>query len=104
MGDFQMNGKVTHKTIFKMARDGGWNGSYNIENDLAFKLLKEEKKRKLKHFDDRRAVVMIEGKAVIVYREKDAATNVMTTRFSNRGSVNTQCCNKLLPLPVEGEA
>ena len=99
-----MSGKITLKTIFKMARDGGWDGSYKIENDLAFKLLKEQKKRKLKHFNDRRAVVMIEGKAVIVYREKDAATNVMTTRFSNRGSVNTQCCNKLLPLPVEGEA
>ncbi len=99
-----MNGQITLKTIFKMAIDGGWDGSYNIENDLAFKLLKEEKKRKLKHFNDRHAVVMIEGKAVIVYREKDAATNVMTTRFSNRGSVNTVCCNKLLPLPVEENA
>ena len=84
-----------------MARDGGWDGSYNIENDLAFKLLKEEKKRKLKHFNNRLAIVMIEGKAVIVYREEDAATNVMTTRISNSGSVKTLYSNKLLPLPVE---
>ena len=42
-----MSGKITLKTIFKMARDGGWNGSYNIENDLAFKLLKEEKNENL---------------------------------------------------------
>jgi hypothetical protein len=71
-----MNGKITHKTIFQMAKNSGWNGSYNVENDLAFKLLKEENKRKLKHLNDRLAVVMIEGKAAIVYREKDAATNV----------------------------
>jgi len=99
-----MNGKITHKTIFKMAGDAGWDGSYNTENDLAFKLSKEEKKRKLKHFNDRFAVAMIEGKAAIVYREKDAATNVMTTRISTRGSINTLYCNKLLPLPVEDEA
>ena len=86
-----------------MAKDGGWDGSYNVENDLAFKLLKEEKKRKLKHFNDRHAVVMIEGKVAIVYREKDAATNVMTTRISYLGSVKTLYCNKFLPLPVEDE-
>ena len=99
-----MNGKITHKTIFQMANKSGWDGSYNIENDLAFKLLQEEKKRKLKHFDDRHAVVMIEGKAAIVYREKDAAINVMTTRFSNSGSVKIMYCNKFLPLPVEENA
>jgi hypothetical protein len=98
-----MSGKITLKTIFKMAKDGGWDGSYNIKNDLAFKLLKEEKKRELKHFDDRHAVVMIEGKAAIVYREKDAAINVMTTRISYLGSVKTLYCNKFLPLPVEDE-
>ena len=98
-----MNGKITHKTIFQMAKNSGWNGSYNVENDLAFKLLKEENKRKLKHLNDRLAVVMIEGKAAIVYREKDAATNVMTTRICNRGSIKTLHYNKLLPLPVEKE-
>ncbi|SVD44350.1 uncharacterized protein METZ01_LOCUS397204, partial [marine metagenome] len=87
-----------------MAKNSGWDGSYNIKNDLAFKLLQEEKKRKLKHFNDRLAVVMIEGKAVIVYREEDAATNVMTTRFSNSGSVKILYCNKFLPLPVEENA
>jgi len=94
-----MNGKITHKTIFQMAKNSGWDGSYNVENDLALKLLKEEKRRKLKQFNERYAVAMIEGKAAIVYREKDAATNVMTTRISNRGSINTKYCNKLLPLP-----
>ncbi|MBF0454030.1 MAG: PriCT-2 domain-containing protein [Magnetococcales bacterium] len=97
----QLGNPVTKNTIFKKAYDAGWDGSYNLENDIAFNLIEEEKKRKLMTFNRRHAVTMIEGKGVIVYRENDAATDVMTTRFSDRGSIGMRYSNRMLPIAKE---
>jgi hypothetical protein len=94
---FEQSGGVTLGTLFHMAREAGWDGRIGSDPEI-LKLAAEQRTRMLTSFGDRHAVVMIEGKALIVYRERDENVGRMTTRYSSQADIRLKYQNQRLPL------
>ena len=80
---------VTLGTLFRMAYRAGWDGKISADPDV-LPLVDVQRRRMLTAFNDRHAVAMVDGRAVIVYREFDRGVDRMTTRFSSRGDLATK--------------
>ena len=93
---FQQGGGVTVGTLFHMAHEAGWNGQLSTQLGV-LSLVDEQRRRMLEDFARHHAVAMIKGQSVIVYREKDAVTHRMTTRFSKPGDIRLKYQPEKLP-------
>ena len=64
-------------------------GSISTEAEV-LALVEQQHRNMLEDFSRRHAVAMVGGKAVVVYRERDAVSKRMTTCFSSTGDIRTQ--------------
>lgn len=78
---FTSSGGVTLGTLFHMAQAAGWNGQISTEAHI-LPLIEPQGRRMLEQFGQHHAVAMVNGQAIIVYRERDEGMGRMTTRFS----------------------
>lgn len=77
---------VTVGTLFRMAGAAGWNGEISLAQDV-LPLVDKQRSRQLLDFGKRHAVVMVNGKAAVVWQERDGNTGHATFRFGSRGDV-----------------
>ncbi len=92
--------KVTLKTLFKLARDQGWDG--NLADDpKGIELAKIQRRRQLEDFDRYHGLAMVEGRALVVYRERNANMDQMTTVFASPKDLSTFYKNKRIPKITE---
>lgn len=85
-GTFTRTGGTTLGTLFRMAHLAGWSGEISTEPDI-IAMVDIQRRRMLEEFGRRHAVAMIQGKAIIVYREYDHGARSMTTRYCSRGDI-----------------
>ena len=86
---FQEDGGITIRTLYHMARVAGWNGQVTASDEIK-PLVKNQTLAKLEEFNDRHGVVMVNGQAMYVYRERDGNTGRMTTRFSRQADLRVR--------------
>jgi hypothetical protein len=87
--DRERSRRVTIKTVFRLAHLAGWDSEINTDPDV-LALVDVQRRRMLAAFAERHAAAMVNGKAVIVYRELDQDVERMVTRFSCRGDIATK--------------
>ncbi len=73
----------------------------NPKNDV--KLIDAYREREREYFNKKYALVMIEGKAVIVYRETNANTGYIETKYTNAESLRQVYKNKKMPVTTKGK-
>lgn len=83
---FTPSGGITLGTLFHMAQAAGWNGQISTEAHI-LPLVERQARRMLEDFGQHHAVAMVNGQAVIVYRERDEGMERMTTRFSKPADI-----------------
>ena len=91
------DGGVTIQTLFWMARQAGWTGGYG-ESDLVLHYVPIECEQKLTEFNRWRGMAMIEGKAAIVYRERDASVDYFMTRLADLKSIKDFYLDQQVPV------
>lgn len=84
-GTFTRTGGTTIGTLFRLAQLAGWDGE--IRFDIDRQLVELQRRRMLDAFGKRHAVAMVQGRALVVYREKDLGSGSMTTRYCSRGDI-----------------
>lgn len=85
-GTFKRTGGTTLGTLFRMAHLPGWNGEIGTRPDIVA-MVDVQRRRMLEEFGKRHAVAMVQGKAIVVYREYDHGSKSMTTRYCSRGDI-----------------
>jgi hypothetical protein len=89
-GTFERKGGVTLRTLFDLAYKSGWSGDIEVSAALDINtLVDEQRRRMLNEFGKRHAVAVIQGRAIVVYREWDYGSESFTTRYSSRGDIAT---------------
>jgi len=90
------DGGVNIETLFWMARQAGRTGGYG-ESDLVLHYVPIECEQKLTEFNRWHGMAMIEGKDVIVYRERDAGIDSFVTRFADLKSIRNFYLDQQVP-------
>lgn len=93
---FLQAGGVSLRTLFHLARAAGWTGEISVRPDM-LPLIEAQRARMLEDFGQRHGVAMVNGQATVVYRERDAGTGRMTTRFSRPNDINLKYRPDKLP-------
>lgn len=96
---FTRGGGVTIRTLFDMAWKAGWDGEISSREEI-LPLVEAQERRMLAAFGKHHAVAMMNGKAVVVYRERDATRGCMTTRFTTPRDLHTKYQPSKLPCVV----
>jgi hypothetical protein len=94
---FSSDGAVTLGSLFHMARKAGWDGNVSA-SDQVIKLVPERQQELFGELIDKYAVVDVEGKTVILYREKNANLGHWVTQFTDVSSLKLRYANR--PYPV----
>jgi hypothetical protein len=94
--DLDREGGVTLGTLFWMAREAGWDGSYG-GSEWVQELVPDERDSKLAAFNRHQAMVMVEGKDVVVYRELDQNVGRFVTRLSSVAAMSNYSRDQTLP-------
>lgn len=95
-GTFSQNGGVTVRTLFDMAWKAGWDGEISTAEEVR-PLIDQQRRRMLDSFGEHHAVAMVGGKAVVVYRERDAISGKMTTRVTSLNDLTAMYKPQRLP-------
>ena len=93
--DRDRSNRVTVRSLFAMAYKEGWDGKIST-SPAVLPLVDVQRRRMLSHFTDRHGVTMVNGKSVIVYRERDQNVERMTARFTTVGDMT----NHMKPMKV----
>ena len=94
------NRQVTLGTLFRMASEAGWDGEITLDPDV-LPLVEQQRVQDVVAFGKRHGVVMVQGKAAIIYRERDANTRRWTTRFSAQGDMALKFAPEKVPFVEE---
>lgn len=94
--DAERVGGVTLGTLFWMAREAGWSGSYG-NSEWVQGFVPDERERKVAEFNRHHGMVMIEGKDVVVYRELDENVGRFVTRLSSVTAMKNYCREQTVP-------
>lgn len=100
---------ITLKTLFGICRQHGWNGRYRQNNQRCHELAHIQRARMLADFNRRHGVLMVEGQAVIIYREADVFSDEdykahygVQTRFASPQSMAFFYKTLKIPEPSKG--
>jgi hypothetical protein len=94
--DAERVGGVTISTLFWMARQAGWDGSYG-DSEWVQGFVPDERDSRLAEFNRHHGMVMVEGKDVVVYRELDQNVGRFVTRLSSVAAMSNYCRDQTLP-------
>ncbi len=94
--------RVTINTLYQRAYQCGWDGEIQTDPEV-LPLVDVQRRRMFAAFSERHAVTMINGKAIVVYREFDQDVKRMTTRFSTRGDIATKFEPEKLPFVAKNK-
>jgi hypothetical protein len=88
---------VTIGTLFWMAKQAGWTGGYG-NSDFVRHFVPIEREQKLVEFNRWHGMALIEGKDVIVYRERDASIGCLVTRLADLKSIRNFYLDRQVPV------
>ena len=88
---------VTIGTLRWMAKQAGWTGGYG-NSDFVRQFVPIEREQKLVEFNRWHGMALIEGKDVIVYRERDASIGCLVTRLADLKSIRNFYLDRQVPV------
>lgn len=99
--DVDPEGAITVSRLFMYAREAGWDGGYESYGNLGRVprwCVARERERKLKEFNLRHGLVLLNGVAAVVYRAYGQNESVITTQVADVDSMRVYFANQYVPV------